>query len=264
MSTTGTLTRKKMGSAALPWQIGLLVFILGYWQWGPLDEGLLSRPSAITTRLWQELAAGDILVDIGITLQEVVLGYLLGVVTGLLAAYFLNAFPTVFEVLQPYLLALQGLPKVAIAPLFIIWLGIGPDAKIVIAASLVFFLIFFNTLLGLQMVDQDYLNIAIVMGASRSDIARKILVPSVLPYLMTGLKIALPYAVIGAVTGEFIASRDGLGSFILTATSQIDTAGTFVGIVLLLAIVLIGSTLLSILQRKVTPWSPNSGRATSP
>lgn len=253
----------RIGVAA--WQVGILVALLTLWEWGPVDGSVLSHPSAILARLWEDLSSGRVLVHLGATLQAVVFGYLAGVATGLVTAYALHLAPTVRTVLQPYLVALQGLPKVAIAPLFIIAFGIGIESKIVIAASLVFFLIFFNTLLGLSMVDSEYLNIARVMGASRWQLAVRVQWPSVLPYILSGLRVSLPYAVIGTVIGEYIATQYGIGAVILTATTQFDSAGTFAGVILLLLIVVVGNGLLGLLERRATPWSrPERPHATSP
>jgi NitT/TauT family transport system permease protein len=234
-----------------------LTLLLLLWQSGMVfDEFYVSKPSIIVSRLYDELTTGAILKDVQITLTAILLGYALGSVFGICLGYFLARRDGVLRVFEPYLITLQGIPKSAVAPLFIIWLGIGIWSKIAVAASMVFFLVFYNTLLGMRMVNEELVNLARIMGASERAVISRVILPSVFPYVLTGLRTSLPYSIIGVIVGEFIAARAGIGTYILRATSQFDPAGTFVGVIILLALVLVGNFLVGRAELRLTKWRP--------
>ena len=237
-----------------------LVVLIALWQFALVDPFYVSRPSLIAARLWEDVTTGALYHDAVITIVEVLLGYGVGAALGLVLGYGLALTPRTLAVLEPYLVTFQSIPKTAIAPLFIMWLGIGIWSKVVVAASMVFFLVFYNTLLGMRMLNDEWLNLARIMGASERDVTRRVVLPSVLPYALTGLKTALPYAVIGVIVGEFIAARAGLGVYILRATSQFDPAGTFVGILVLIALVWVGNGALGWTESRLTRWRPRRER----
>jgi NitT/TauT family transport system permease protein len=236
-----------------------LFVLLALWEFGAalgVDEFYVSKPSKIVVRLYDELASGSIMPDLQVTIVEIVLGYVIGSVSGVILGYFLAVREGIRKVLDPYLITLQGVPKSAIAPLFIIWMGIGIWSKVAVAASMVFFLVFYNTLLGMRMVNDEFVNLARIMGASEWDVTRRVVLPSIFPYILTGLKMSLPYAIIGVMVGEFIGSRAGIGSYILRATNEFDPAGTFVGIILLVFMVLVGNVLVDWAERHLLRWRP--------
>lgn len=236
-----------------------LAFLLLFWQMGAgaaFDEFYVSKPSVILARLYEEFASGAILTDVRVTVTEIVLGYFIGSSLGIVLGYFLAVRDRILSVFEPYLITLQGIPKSAIAPLFIIWLGIGIWSKVAVAASMVFFLVFYNTLLGMRMVNEEFVNLARIMGASEGDVTRRVILPSIFPYVLTGLKTSLPYSIIGVIVGEFIAARAGIGAYILRATSQFDPAGTFVGVIILLVLVLAGNALVGRAEFRLMKWRP--------
>lgn len=236
-----------------------LFVLLALWEYGAgvgVDEFYVSKPSKIAVRLYDELASGSIMPDLQVTIIEIVLGYLIGSVLGVILGYLLAVREGILKIVEPYLITLQGVPKSAIAPLFIIWMGIGIWSKVAVAASMVFFLVFYNTLLGVRMVNSEFVNLARIMGASEWSVTRRVVLPSIFPYILTGLKMSLPYAIIGVLVGEFIASKAGIGSYILRATNQFDPAGTFVGIILLLFMVLVGNAFVGWAERRLLKWEP--------
>lgn len=240
-----------------------LTLLLALWQLGAgalFDEFYVSKPSIIVVRLYRALASGAIWPDIRVTVTEVILGYVIGAALGVFLGYFLALREGILNVFEPYLVTLQGIPKTAIAPLFIIWLGIGIWSKVAVSTSMVFFLVFYNTLLGMRMVNEEFVNLARIMGASETDVTRRVILPSIFPYVLTGLRTGLPYSIIGVIVGEFIAARAGIGAYILRATAQFDPAGTFVGVILLLALVLIGNSLVGRAESRLLKWRPGRER----
>ena len=157
-----------------------------------------------------------------ITIQETVAGFILGSVGGIVLGFGIGRNSRLAEILDPFVLAVYSVPKVALAPLFIIWFGIGIWMKIVLAAVTVLFIVFFNTLAGVRNVDRDLTDAVWLMGAKPRDILMKVLVPSAMGWALTGVRIAIPYALIGAIIGELIASNRGIG-YLISASAAHST-----------------------------------------
>ena len=144
------------------------------------------------------------------------------------------------------------------APLFILWFGIGLGSKVAQAAIMCFFLVLFNTIAGLRAVDPELINMARVVGSTRLQILTKIKIPSAFPYIMTGIKVGLPNALIGAIVAEFISSNHGVGYLIMRASMSFDTAGLFAGIIILATVVFILNRVLVRVERHVLRWRPEA------
>ena len=145
-----------------------------------------------------------------------------------------RAFAFLGKVLDPFILALNGIPRIALAPLFIIWFGIGEPSKIVLAGMLSFFLCFYATLSGLRSVDPAYISIARVMGANERQTFFKVVLPAASPWIITAMKVSVPFALVGAIVGEFMAATAGLGFKIQLYTAQFDTTGAVTGVLVLM------------------------------
>lgn len=249
-------------AAVMSIRFGFVAVLLVFWQmtsvWFPGDKFIFSSPTDIVARFGQMIHSGELWVDTAATLEEVVYGYLIGCVVGIAMGFWFGRSKFIAEVFEPVLVGLYGIPRIALAPLFILWLGIGIASKIGIVILLVFFLIFFNTYSGMREVDRDYINLARLMGASEWTVMRRVIFPAVSPYIMIGLKTSVPMAVIGAVVGEFIVSTKGLGYLIREASGLFDASGLFVGVIVLLVIVLIANYLLDALERRLMRWRPSS------
>ncbi|RNL85879.1 ABC transporter permease [Halostreptopolyspora alba] len=242
----------------------LVVVFVGLWEltggW-LFDISFTSRPSAIWTRLVEWNADGTLWVNSWITLQEIIYGYLLGSFAGALLGFVLASAPTFYKVLDPFIMALYAIPKVALAPLFIVWFGIGMDMKVLLAAVTVFFLVFLNTAAGVREVDRGLIDAVRLMGGGRADIALKVVLPSSMTGMLTGLKVAIPYALIGAVIGELVASNRGLGYLISNSAATFDTAGVFATLVVLSVIAAILNFLVGLLDHRVSRWKPAEARS---
>ncbi|MBP2236508.1 NitT/TauT family transport system permease protein [Sinorhizobium kostiense] len=231
-------------SAVALWEIGVRLF-----QISPI---LLPSPSAVWVEFWKMPAF--FLYNAGVTLVVTLAGFFLAAVFGILLAVVIVSSKTLERPVFSALVALNSVPKVALAPLFVVWMGIGPEPKIAIAVMLAIFAIVIDTVLGLRSVDPDMINLARVGRASAWQILTKVRLPCALPSIFAGLKVAISLALIGAIIGEFVGSSSGLGFAILTAQGQFDTPGLFVSLVLLIAMGSLLFNLMEGIERLSIPW----------
>jgi NitT/TauT family transport system permease protein len=231
--------------------------ILAFWQWASgrvIREIYVSKPTAVTARLYELFASGEIYPHLWTTGQELVLGYVIGVAGGILGGYALGRSPRLANIFEPYVMAFYGIPKIALAPLFIIWFGIGIGSKVALSAIMVFFLVFYNVYTGVRSVDRELINLTLVMGANQRQLTYHVYLPAAAPFVLLGMRMAVPSSVIGVIVGEFTSSVQGLGLFIHEASSTYDPAGVFAGIVILLAFVVVAKFLAGRLERRLLRW----------
>ena len=200
---------------------------------GVLSQLFFSSPSEVFKALLTQWSNGSFLQDAGITVFETLLGLVSGSLLGMAVGLILPQLRLVSNVFEPFLMVLNGIPVIVIAPLFILWLGLGILSKIGISVYIVFFAMFIPVYTASLRLDTTFVDALRVMGASRSQIFWKVIVPSSLPSVYTGLKIGSGLALIGAVIGEFVASRSGLGHMILYASGTLDTPTLYLGIITL-------------------------------
>jgi NitT/TauT family transport system permease protein len=212
--------------------LGAWEFVSGRW----LDAFFISKPSAIWAVLWNWISTGDILVHLEATLIEMALGLLLGGIGGVLFGFMLGRVIWLAKLIDPLVTAVYSLPKVALAPLFILWFGVDLASKVVLTAVVCFFLVFYNTYAGVRAVDTDLVDVVRVMGGKRADLLLKVVLPSAAVWIYTGLRLAVPYALIGAVVGEIVASNKGLGFLLAHAAGTFNTAATFAALFILMVI----------------------------
>ncbi|TMA04693.1 MAG: ABC transporter permease, partial [Deltaproteobacteria bacterium] len=174
-----------------------------------IDPFWVSSPSRVFVYLWEVTADGSIFGHLAVTLYETFVGFFIGAVAGIGFGFLLARRETLAQILDPYIVAFNGIPRIALAPIFIIWFGIGPNSKVILVVIVVFFLTFFNTYSGVKGVDIELKNILRIMGANERQILSKVTIPATIPWITTGLKLSVPYALVGAVVGEFIAASKG-------------------------------------------------------
>ncbi|MCT1655801.1 ABC transporter permease [Brevibacterium luteolum] len=238
---------------------GVLLAFLLLWQLAgsvAANPMFVSSPVAVWNQLWAWISDGTLGTHTWITIQEVALGYIIGSLAGALTGFALASIRLIYDVCEPFMMALYSIPKVALAPLFIVWFGIGIDMKVILAAVSVFFLVFLNTAAGVRDVDRGLIDAVRLMGGTRGDIALKVVLPASMSGLMTGLKVSIPYALIGAVIGELVASNRGLGYLINDAAAQFNTAGVFAAVVVLTALAMILNTLVGTIASRANRWKP--------
>jgi NitT/TauT family transport system permease protein len=240
-------------------QLVLLALILGGWAWASgriLDRLFLSDPVSVAKAFWTILLKGTLWYHLRFTLTETLLGYVIGAGLGLGGALAVSMIPAGEPVLRPFVILAYATPKIALAPLMIIWFGIGILPKVILAATFVFFVVFLSTLAGIATVPPQLVSVVRVMGAAPGAVFRKVVLPSAMPFILTALRLTIPAALIGAVIGEFISSNRGVGYLINAASSRYATAEVFAGIGSLLVLVLCMNAGLSLLERSWSRWAP--------
>jgi NitT/TauT family transport system permease protein len=239
-------------------RIVLFVAVVGLWQLASnlnlFDPGVVPSPFAIWQHLVKWTLDGTLWFHSWITIQETVAGFLIGSISGIVFGFAIGRYPALAEVLDPFILAVYSVPKVALAPLFLVWFGIGIWMKIVLAAVTVLFIVFFNTLAGVRNVDRDLVDAVWLMGAKPRDVLFKVLVPSAMSWALTGVRIAIPYALIGAIIGELIASNRGIGYLISSAASAYDTAGVFAALIVLTILAMLLNAAVDEIDRRLSKW----------
>ncbi|HEY2986709.1 MAG TPA: ABC transporter permease [Candidatus Binatia bacterium] len=221
-----------------------------------IDPFWVSSPSRVFHYLWRVISDGSIFGHLAITLYETFLGFFIGALSGIAMGFFLARREVMAQVLDPYIVAFNGIPRIALAPLFIIWFGIGPNSKVILVVTVVFFLTFFNTYAGVKGVDIELKNVLRIMGANERQILWKVTIPATVPWIATGLKISLPYALVAAVVGEFIAASKGLGYLINYNTSLFSTTGALGGILILALVVVLCNEIINRAETYLLRWRP--------
>lgn len=239
----------------LPGICTLVFWEIAAWHW-PGIARLVSQPIEIARGIVDVVTTGVIWQHFDATLKEMAAGYVIGAITGIALGFLCGRIKLLGDILNPYITLFNGIPKVALAPVFVIWFGIGLMSKIAIILTMVFFVVFINTFAGLRSVNEDYVAIVRIMGASGWQVVREVFLPATLPFIMVGLRAGIPFSVIGAVVGEFIASTKGLGFFINYNQGTYDTNGIFVGVTILALLVVVLDGLLSLLEKRLLKWRP--------
>jgi NitT/TauT family transport system permease protein len=239
-----------IGGLLVAWQVAARLWDVPRW--------LLPAPTDIAVAAWA--ARGTLAVHIGVTLYETLVGFLLGVVVGVPLAALLVSSDVVYRALYPILAAVQSIPKTAIAPLLLVWLGTGELPKVIVAFLIAFFPIVVSTATGMMLVEEELLHLAGSLSATKAQVFWRIRLPSALPHTFSACKVAVTLAVVGAVIGEFVGADRGLGYLILIASSQLQTDLAFVAIFLLAALGIVLFWAVSVVERLVIPWTlPEQG-----
>lgn len=252
--------RGRQRLARLAFQLLAVVVILGLWQLlsgRVIASFLISNPVDVVKKLSDVIRTRLIWTDISVTAQELLIGYALGVVGGALAGWALGISEFFGSVCEPIINAVNGIPKIALAPVFLLWFGLGIWSKVAQAGMVVFFVMFYNVYMGMRNVPEPLVNVIRVIGGSRLLIIRRVVFPSLATSIFAGLKAGVPFAMIGVIVGEFVAADQGVGYYVLEATQQYDAAGLFAGIVIMVAMVLIGLGIVNVFQRRALRWQEN-------
>lgn len=243
----------------------LLAALLGGWEAAVrvfrLPRHLVPPVSDIALALWRGFATGPLAKDGfwyhgGITLAEILLGFVVGSGIGLAIGIVVSQMPRLEALLEPYVAALQSVPKVAVAPIIVVWLGFGIGSKVMIICLLTFFPVLVTSIAGFKAVDADRIDLLRSLSATPWQIFRKAKFPSALPYVFAGLNMAAAFSVVGAVVGEFVGAQAGLGVLILQMEAQADTGGSFAVCVVLSVIGIALTAALRRVQQRVLHWMP--------
>jgi NitT/TauT family transport system permease protein len=252
-------TRRRETAVVLLTRVLIAVALLLTWDLvsGTLvSEYWISNPSDVASairRLWEDEALGSAIVA---TLTEAAVGFVVGAGAAFVVGIALAVSRVVARITDPYMVAFYSIPRVALIPLLILWFGVGFTTKVVFTALLVFFPVFMNTLAGARSADNDLIDVLRVMGASKADVIRKVLIPTSLAWVFAGLRISVPFALIGAVVAEMFTSNQGLGYLISATANQFDTAGNFAVLFVTTLVGLLMTGLVALLERHFLRWQP--------
>jgi NitT/TauT family transport system permease protein len=238
-----------------------LVFVLfvALWEWvvraWNVPNFLVPAPSTVAGALGRGVRTGLYLTNFWITLFEALVGFVIAAVAGIVLGAIIAQFRLVERTFYPYLVALQTLPKIAIAPLIIVWFGFGISSKVIIAGTVAFFPVLVNVIVGLKTVDAAKLDLMRSLRASRWQTFRLVTFPNALPFVFAGLDIAIVFSVLGAIVGEFVGSQKGLGNLILQFNFSLDVAGVFAVLILLSVMGVALHLVMQAVQRHVIFWA---------
>ena len=249
-------------------RVGLLVFIVGAWQlltaYKLLDPFFAGSPLGIIARLayWfaNGTAYGSFWYQIWVTMEESILGFIVGTLAGVVFGVLLGEIPLLSDILTPYIKMVNALPRIVLGSIFVIWLGLGLPSKVMLAAVLVFFVVFFNAYQGVKSVDRNLVNHARILGASRLEVVRHVVVPSATSWIIASLHVALGFSIIGAIVGEFLGAQHGLGLVISTAQNNFDTNGVFGAMLVIGLIAISAEGLMGMVEKRLLAWRPASTR----
>jgi NitT/TauT family transport system permease protein len=234
----------------------LLLWQIASGRW--IEPFLISSPSRIFASMITGFQSGDLLQHTWVTFSEIAIGFPLGALTGIALGYWFGRSRVLAEIFEPIIIALNGIPRTALAPLFIVWLGIGIWSKVGVVFLLTFFLNFFNTYTGMRQMDQEYVDLARLMRVRGLKLTFRVILPAISPYVFTGLRTSIPFSVIGAIVGEFIAATEGVGFFIRLSAGIFRTADVFVGIIILMCMVIIMDKIAGMVEKRVLRWQTQS------
>jgi NitT/TauT family transport system permease protein len=242
----------------LPLSALLFIVVIGGWELIcrllEISIIVVPPPSAIAVALWSGLVSGSLIAHFGVTFVETMAGFAIGAAAGLALGALVGMFPLAEKTIYPYVVAFQTVPKVAIAPIIVIWFGYGIASKIVITATIAFFPVLANTIVGLRAAPRDQVELFIAFTGSTWQIFWKLRVRQALPYILVGLDVAIVLSVIGAIVGEFVGSQSGLGFLILQRNFNMDMAGVF-AILVVLSVMGVGlHATVRAIQRRVVFW----------
>ena len=240
------------------WQVLVAVLAVSAWQGlvaaKVLDPFFVSRPTEIARRIAIWIVDGTLVRHLFVTVEESLLGLIVGAALGIASGFALARAPIAARVFDPYIKMLNAVPRVVLAPLFLLWFGLGIWSKVALAITLVFFVMFFSTYQGVRDADPVLIDNARMLGATERQLVRHVLVPSALTWIFSSLQTSLGFAMVGAVVGEYLGATHGLGYVISQAEGTFDTTGVFAGMMVLAFVVVIVSIAVSRLERWLLRW----------
>ena len=247
-----------------PWavnggRLAVLLLLFAVWELGAgrlFDPFYFGKPSLIAMQFAKEMVDPGFYNDLWVTGLELILGYTSGAAAGIALGILLARWRYVAKICDPFLLALNSVPRIAVAPMLIVWFGIGIASKVFLAATLVFFITFFNTLSGIRGVDKALCDVARVQGASDWQIFTKVMLPHASAWILTGLKMSLPFGLVGVILGEFLVSSQGLGFRLNGYATAYNTSGAIAMILIMMFLMMALTAVADRIDARVMRWRP--------
>lgn len=242
-------------------RLGVVVGFFVLWQLASgrvIDPYFVSSPVNIVVDLWEGFSDGRLVGDVATTMYEAGAGLIAGMVSGIIVGLVFGFWPLIDKVLEPILGALNAVPRPALAPLFVLWFGLGMTSKVLVAWSLVFFVAFYNAYQGIKSIDQDVINSVRVMKAGRRQLLKIVVLPAVFTWVFAAFKLSVGYALVGAMIGEFVGATSGLGYQLTQAQGLLDTDRVFSIVVLTGVVAAVILFLADRLERSLLKWRPQA------
>lgn len=246
------------------WQVAILVAILGFWQLASdlhwIDPFFYSSPTGIGYRLYEWVTegteSGSLWYHLGVTMEEALIGFIIGSVTGVLVGVALGRNKLASDILSIYIKAINSIPRVVLAPIFVMIMGLGLPSKVALAFIMVFFVVFANAFQGVREADRNMIANARILGASNWQVTRNVILPSAMSWIFASLHISFSFAIIGAIVGEFVGSLAGIGYLISIAKGTYDAAGLYAAIILVMVVTLGAEYVMTLVENRITRWRP--------
>ncbi|MET8951995.1 ABC transporter permease [Streptomyces sp. NPDC004393] len=256
---------RKRKAVVLLARVLLLVAVLGLWEVLARTEVIDPFNFSMPSKIWDQIhtwithgtALGSLGEQIWVTLQEALLGWIIGVVAGVLCGIALGRIAFLADVLGPYIKVLNSIPRIVLAPIFVIWFGLGPSSKVASAVVLVFFPVFFNAFQGAREVDRNLVANARILGASDRRVTLQVVIPSATSWIFTSLHVSFGFALIGAIVGEYIGATKGVGLLVAQSQGTFNAAGVYAAMVILAVVALVAEGLLTFAERRIFRWKPS-------
>jgi NitT/TauT family transport system permease protein len=253
--------RKQM---VIAYRLALLVVILGGWEvagrTGIIDPFFFAMPTQIVSRIFVWLrdgtSQGPLWFEIWTTMEEAVLGFLVGALAGILAGIALGRNRFAADVFSIYIRIANAIPRIVLAPIFIMAFGLGITSKIAVSFVMVFFVVFANAFQGVREADRAMIANAQILGASPWNVTRSVVVPSALSWIFASLHVSFGFAIVGAVVGELLGSQHGIGQIIAIARGSFDSAGVFAGMVVLIVVAMLADYAMTAIENRIVKWRP--------
>ncbi len=245
-------------------QLTVFVVFVGGWellsQLKVLDPFFFGQPSKIAVQMGDWLnngtEAGSIWTQVGVTMEEALLGFAIGVVAGIVCGIALGRVPMLSKIFGPYIKVMNSIPRIVLGSIFIVWLGLGLSSKVALAIVLVFFAVFFNAYQGTREVDRNLVANARILGASGRQVTTQVVLPSALTWIIASLHVSFGFALIGAIVGEFLGAQKGLGLLIRQAQDTFNPNAVFAAMVIIAVVALVAEGLIALLERVLLSWRP--------
>lgn len=246
------------------WQVSLLVVLLGGWEALArahiIDPFFFSSPSAIAARLYDWVLHGangtPLWYQVWVTIEEALLGFFSGFILGILVGVALGRNRMASDVLTIYIKVFNSVPRVVLAPIFILLFGLGLTSKVALSFVMVFFIVFSNAFQGVREADRSLIANARILGASQWQLTRSVILPSAMSWIFASLHVSFGFAIVGAIVGEFVGARHGIGVLIQIAGGAFDTAGMYAAIVLIMVVALVAEYAVTLLENHLVKWRP--------
>ena len=248
----------------LAWRLGILALLLGFWEaaarTGVIDAFFYSFPSAIAARLWELIVEGtdeaSLWYHLALTMEEAILGFVSGSALGIVFGVALGRNKLAADICAPYIKTLNAVPRVVLAPIFILLFGFGLWSKVALSFIMVFFVVFSNAFQGVREADRAMIANAQILGAGPWAVTTAVIIPSAMSWIFASLHISFSFAIVGAIVGEFVGARYGIGFLIQEARGVHDTAAMYAAIVIIVVVVLTAEWLMTLIENRLARWRP--------